>query len=164
MTHTIFDPLLPNVGIDKRQRAQEDFGRHLVEQRNQMATIVRKWIETDAKFPIPIYDRMIDRVRQMDAPSRADVASVALLMADQIVTAILVAFDMGDEMRSDGKCVNYAIVAQIREAGSDEVIEDLDVNRGEPVIATWNAYKRWLSRYASSDVRPVASRGHPAEH
>ena len=154
MTRTIYDPIVADVSSEKREHAQEEFGRHLIEQRNRMALLVRKWIQTDAKFPVPLYDRLIDRIRKMDTASRSDVASIALLMADQIISAILIAFDLGDEMQTGERLVNYAIVAQIREPNSDEVIEEVDVNRGEPIAAVWKTYNRWLSRYAPAELRP----------
>jgi hypothetical protein len=165
MTNTFNDPIVDDIDPVRRAKIQEDFGRHLVEQRNRMAALVRKWIETDAKFPVPLYDRLLARVRKLDDSVREDVASISLLMADQIVRAILTCFARGDDMRSDGKVVNYAIVAQSRSIGSDVIIEEVDVNRGEPVIAIWDQYSRWLSRYAPSDVRAVtSSRSDRTEH
>ena len=159
MSRTIYDPIVADVSADRRKQAQEEFGRHLVEQRNFMAALVRKWIETDSKFPIPIYDRMLDRVRRMDAETRADVASIALLMADQVVKALLGTFDLGNDTQTDGRCINYAVIAQARPPDTDEVQEEVDINRGEPVIAVWNAYTRWLSRYAPSELRASTPRG-----
>jgi hypothetical protein len=158
MIRDLLEPIFPGADDETRKRAQEEFGRHLVERRNRMAALVRNWIEDDVKFPVPIFDRIIDRVRQMDAASRADVASTALLMADQVVVAILGAFALGDDMRADGKCINYAIVAQLRKPGSHEILDEIDVNRGTPAIAIWDMYKRWLSRYAVPDVRPAVGR------
>ena len=154
MTRSLYHPISADVAPERRKEAQEDFGRHLVEQRNRMASLVRKWIETDMRFPVPVYDRLLDRVRRMDAAVRADVASIALLMGDQIVSAVLTAFDRGDDMRADGRCVNYAVVSQLRDPGSDDVCEEVDVNRGEPVVAVWKAYARWLSRFAPVELRP----------
>lgn len=149
-----YDPIVADVNVEVRERVQAEFGRHLVEQRNRVASQVRKWIETDTKFPIPIYDRVVERVRKLDAKTRADVASICLLMADQIATGILATFAGGDEMQTDGRVVNYAIVAQFRQPGSDEVTGQVDVNRGEPVIPLWDRYKRWLNRFAPSALRP----------
>jgi hypothetical protein len=160
MNQDISDPLLPDVDANDRRAAQDDFGRHVVEQRNRMAALVRKWIESDTRFPVPLYDKLIERIRQLDASTRSDIASIALLMADQIVGAVLGTFDGGDDMTVDGKetCVNYAIVAQLHRIGSDEVSEQFDINRGEPVIAIWKSYNRWLSKFADSAVRAVSSR------
>jgi hypothetical protein len=153
MATTIFEPLCPNVRSARRSQVQEAFGRHLVEQRNRMAKLVRDWIETDRKYPIPIHDRIIDRVRQLDPSIRRDVAAVALLMADEIVSGVLTAFARGDDLLIDGQLVNYAILAQLRDASSERIVEQVDVNRGDPVMAIWDQYKRWLSRYAPSDLR-----------
>jgi len=161
MIRTMYEPLAGEVVPDQRKNAQDDFGRHVIEQRNRMAVLVRQWIETDKRFPVPVYDRLLDRVRPMDAQIRAEVASIALLMADQIVTAVLTAFDKGDDMTADGMFVNYAIIAQKRKPGSDEVFEEVDVNRGEPVLAVWKAYGRWLNRFAPADLRASCSRGEP---
>jgi hypothetical protein len=150
----MYDPVLPDVDEPRRERVQEDFGRHVVEQRNRMAALVRQWIEDDKRFPTQIYDRLLDRVRELDPAFRSDIASVALLMADQIVEAVLGTFDLGDYAHSDDRLVNYAIIAQFRMAGSEEVIDEVDVNRGQPVIAVWKSYKRWLSRYAPVELRP----------
>jgi hypothetical protein len=144
--------ILPDVPTDRRRAAQEEFGRRLIGQRDQMALLVRKWIETDAKFPIPIHDRLLDRIRGLDAATRSDVASVSLLMADQIVMAILAVFAKGTA-DADGIAVDYAIIAQIHKANSDDVMEQLDVNRGRPIIAIWNEYKAWLSRYSTATAR-----------
>ncbi len=159
MSHSIYDPILPDVSVERREKIQEEFGRCVVEQRNRIASLVRKWIETDSKFPIPIYDRLLDRVKKLDPSTRADIASISLLMSDQIVSAVLAIFAKGDEMHVNDKIVNYAIIAQLRDPGCDEVIDEVDVNRGKPVVAFWDEYKRWLNRFASSDVRPVASSG-----
>ena len=153
MTRSVYDVIVDDVEPKRREQIQEDFGRHLVEQRNRMASLVRKWIESDTKFPVPVYDRLIDRVRQLDAATRADIASVSLLMADEIVGAVLAVFARGDEMFVDSRLANYAVVAQFRRPGSDDVVEEVDVNRGKPVIAIWDRYKRWLSRYAPSELR-----------
>jgi hypothetical protein len=157
MSRTIYDPIVSDVGTERRKQVQEDFGRHLVEQRNQMAELVRKWIETDTKFPIPIYDRLLNRIKQLDPAMRADIASISLLMADQIVTGVLFAFSKGDEMQTNNKSVNYAVIAQLRNSGSDEILEQIDVNRGEPALAVGKAYTRWLSRYAPSSLRTRSS-------
>lgn len=154
MALTIHDAIVEDTDADNRNQVQQDFGRHIIEQRNRMAAHVRKWIETDTKFPIPLYDRLIDQFRRMDASIRAEVASVALLMADLIVSAILTAFDLGDEMRAKNLVANYAIIAQYRTPGSDDVIKQVDVNRGKPIIAVRNQYKQWLSRFTPSDLRP----------
>jgi hypothetical protein len=158
MKRSTNDPVSSNVDRKRREEAQEVFGRHIVEQRNRMAVRVRRWIETEERFPLPIYDHLLDRVRKMDPAVRADVASIALLMADQIVSAVLTAFDGGDEMIADGQFVNYAVVAQMREPGSDKVLSEVDVNRGDPIIAVWNAYSKWLSRYAPTELRAVSAR------
>jgi hypothetical protein len=123
-----------------------------------MAAQVRKRIETDTKFPVPIYDRLLDRIRGLDSGVRADIASISLLMADEIVAAVLATFAGGDEMQSGSVAVNYAIVAQTRYARSDDVIEQIDINRGKPVIAIWDRFKRWLNRYAPSDLRATTIR------
>ncbi len=155
MTRSIYDPIVDDVSPERREKAQEDFGRHVVELRNRMAKAVRKWIETDAKFPIPIYDRLIDRIRQLPPETRADVASISLLMADQIVSAVLIAFAGSDDMRAGERLVNYAIIAQSRDPGSHDVVEEIDINRGEPIASLWDRYKKWLSRFAPSDLRPM---------
>ncbi len=154
MSRSIYDPILADVSVERREKVQEEFGRHVVEQRNRMASLIRKWIETDTRFPIPVYDRLLDRVRELEPSVRADIASIALLMSDQTVTAVLSVFAKGEEMRSDDKVASYAIVSQCREPGCDEVIDQVDVNRGKPVVALWDEYKRWLGRYAPSDLRP----------
>src|SRR6266436_2086281 len=141
MQNSIYDPIAEDVDTARRNQVQEDFGRHIVENRNRMAELVRRWIETDATFPIPIYDRLIDKVRQLDPSMRETVASISLLMADQIVSGVLATFDKGDEMRAEGSIVNYAIVAQIRRPGHETFIENVDVNCGKPVIAMWDRYK-----------------------
>lgn len=155
MTRSIYDPIVQDVSEERREMAQEEFGRHVVELRNRMAQAVRKWIETDAKFPIPIYDRLIGRIRHLPPETRADIASVSLLMADQIASAVLIAFAGSDDMRAGDRLVNYAVIAQSRDPGSHEVVEEVDINRGEPVAALWDQYKRWLSRFAPSDLRPM---------
>lgn len=76
-------------------------------------------------------------------------------MADQIVTAVLIAFAGSDDMRAGDSLVNYAIIAQSRDPGSHDVVEEVDINRGEPIAALWDRYKKWLSRYAPSDLRPM---------
>jgi hypothetical protein len=65
MQNSIYEPIAADVDADRRRQVQEDFGRHIVENRNRMAELVRKWIEADVTFPIPIYDRLIDKVRQL---------------------------------------------------------------------------------------------------
>jgi hypothetical protein len=157
MTTTIYDPILPLVSAERRLEMQEALGRHLVEARNRMAEVVKQWIDGDRHYPIPIYDRILDRVRQLEPSLRADVKSVALLMADEIVSAVLSVFDGGDDAFITGLACNYAIVAQLRNPDSDNVIEQIDVNRGEPVLAIWNNYKKWLSRYAPTELRPRSS-------
>jgi len=159
MMRSTFDPLFQDVRPERRRQAQDDFGRHLVEQRNRMAALVRKWVETDARLGIPIHDRLLGRVKRLDAETRADIASIALLMADQILAAALTVFDRGEGMCADGKCVNYAVVAQIREPGTLSVSEEVDVNRGEPVLAVWKAYAQWLARFAPVELRPRAGTG-----
>ena len=158
MQNSIYDPIADDVDEARRSEVQEDFGRHLVENRNRMAELVRKWIETDAAFPIPIYDRLLDQVRQLDPSMREAVASISLLMADQIVSGVLATFDKGDEMRALGSVVNYAIVAQIRRPSQQAPIENVDVNSGKPVIAMWDRYKKWLSRFAPSKLRATLNR------
>lgn len=150
---TTFDPIFPNITVDERQSAQEDFGRHVIEQRNRMAAIVQRWLAGEARFPVPLYDCLLDRLKGLDPVSRADVASVVLLMADQIVGAVLGTFDGSDDFRAGNRLVNYAIVAQIREPGSLEVSHQIDLNRGKPVLPVWDRYKRWLSRYAPTSLR-----------
>jgi hypothetical protein len=157
-TPTIYDPISPDVTVARRKQVQEDFGRHIAECRNRMAALVREWIETDASFPIPIYDRLINRIKGLDPGTRADIASIALLMADEMITAVLMAFGRDDDMRSGDSVVNYAIVAQVRGPSSDEVDEQVDVNRGKPVIAIWDEYKRWLSRHTPAALRTTAAR------
>jgi hypothetical protein len=159
MTRCINDPLAPEVSEERRSQVQEDFGRHLVEERNRFAALVRKWIETDAKFPVPIYDRLLDRVRALDPPLRRDVASVALLMADEVVKGILEVFSRSDVTRAGHQVVNYAIVAQSRDPQSETVLDEVDVNRGRPVIPIWDEYKKWLSLYAPPDLRPRSGHG-----
>ena len=80
MTRRIYDTILPDVDEAERARVQEDFGRHVVEHRNRMAALVRKWIVTDAKLPIPIYDRLLQRVRRLGPSLREDIVSTSLLM------------------------------------------------------------------------------------
>jgi hypothetical protein len=157
MARTIFDAIVPDVDSERRKQVQEDFGRHVVEQRNRMAALVRKWIESDAKFPIPVYDRLLDRIRRLDPTVRADIASISLLMADQIVSAVLGTLDGGSYARTNDAVVNYAVIAQLRTPDSDDVIEEVDVNRGKPTIPLWDYYKRWLGRYAPSELRPRAT-------
>ena len=157
MCASIFQPVAKDVDAATRSRIQEEFGRHVVENRNRMAELVRKWIETDAKFPTPIYDRLIEKIRQLDPPMREAVASVALLMADQIVSGVLATFDKGDDMRSGDSIVNYAVVALIRRPEGAEQIEKVDVNCGKPVIAMWDRYKKWLSRFAPSRLRAITA-------
>jgi hypothetical protein len=150
---TIRDTIAPDVAEDVRKRAQEDFGRHLVQQRNQVAARVREWIETDAAFPIPMYERLVVKVRQLDDSMRKDVASIALMMADEVVTGVLNLFSLGNDMTSDDKTVNYAIVRQARHPESDDVVEQIDIDRGAPSVYLADSYKRWLSRYAPSELR-----------
>jgi len=50
MNRSIYDAITHDVAPARREEAQEAFGRHLVEQRNRMAALVRKWIETDSRF------------------------------------------------------------------------------------------------------------------
>src|SRR5260221_12153524 len=97
MSQTVFDPITPDVTAERREYVQEEFCRHLMEQRNRIASVVREWIETDKKFPIPIYEVLISRIRHLDARTRADVASVSLLMADEIITGVLALFARGEE-------------------------------------------------------------------
>src|SRR5882724_3049456 len=149
---SIQDPIFPDISTKRREQAQEDFGRHLVEQRNRMAARVRKWIESDAKFPIPLYDRLIDRIRELDSKTREDVASIALLMADEILWAALTVFGTGEDTRMDGKVVNYTVVAQVRRPGTEDILEQVDIDRGEPVIVLSKEYKRWLSRHAPTEL------------
>jgi hypothetical protein len=134
MARTVDEPLIDGIDPERRKRLQEEFGRHLVEHRNYMAALVRQWIEADKRYPVPMYDRLLERVRHLDHATRADVASIALLMADQIVSAVLATFARGDEMRVNADLVNYVIIAQIRRRESDEVVEEVDVNRGEPLV------------------------------
>ena len=75
MHRTIFDPVAIDVDRPTRERVQEDFGKHVVERRNQMAELIRRWIETDMKFPVAIYDRLLDRVRFLNPSVRSDVAT-----------------------------------------------------------------------------------------
>jgi len=159
MIHSIYDPIMQDVAESRRKELQEEFGRHVVEQRNRMATLVRQWIETDKRFPIPIYDRLLDHIRAFDPAMRSEIASISLLMADQIVEAVLGTFDLGDYAKANDKLVNYAIIAQYRMQGSDDVIEDIDLNRGRPVIAIWDRYRRWLNRYSPTELRPRLSAG-----
>ena len=150
MARSIYDPIVGNVSEERRRQAQEEFGRHLIEQRDRMAVLVRKWIETDSKFPVPIHDRLLDRIRRLPSSTRADIASISLLMSDQVVSAMLAVFARGDETRINDRVVNYAIVAQVRERGSEALIDEVDINRGQPVIALWDDYKRWLSRFGKT--------------
>ncbi|SRR5258705_292836 len=157
MSRTIFDPIVANVSEGERAAVQQLFGRHVVEQRNRMAVLVRRWIESDLKHPLPIYDRLIDRVRALDEGTRHDIASIALLMADEIASAILIVFAGSDDLRDNGKCINYAIVAQSRAPDSDDVDVETDVNRGDPITPLWNDYKRWLNRFAPTELRATTS-------
>jgi len=157
MHRTIHDPIVKDVDSAVRAETQETFGRHIVENRNRMAELARQWIEGLAQFPIPIYDRLLDRIRCLDPSVRADVASISLLMADQIVSGILSTFDKGDEMKAGDAIVNYAVIAQIRHPGDEVVVETIDVNCGRPVMAMWDRYKKWLTRFAPSRLRAVAS-------
>jgi hypothetical protein len=150
---TTHSPLFPEVTPERREALQEAFGRHIARERDREAARVRQLIEGDRKFWLPLYDRMLGRLRQLDPATRADVASAALLMADEIVTGILTVFDGSDSHAFEGGLVNYAIVAQLRDSQSLEVREQVDVNRGDPVIAVWDQYKKWLSRYTPSELR-----------
>jgi hypothetical protein len=150
---TTRDTIAPDALEGVRKRAQEAFGRHLIERRDLVAARVREWIETDAAFPIPMYDRLVAKVRQLDDSMRRDVASIALMMADEIVAGVLSAFDLGNDTTAGDKSVNYAIVAQACGPGSDDVLEQIDINRGDPSVHVSDTYKRWLSRYAPAELR-----------
>jgi len=151
--HTLDDPIGSEVSPVERAFAQEAFGREIIERRNAVAVLIRNWIETDEKFPIPIYDRLIERLRHLDGPTRSDIASVALLMADEMTRNILETFDRDRE-----RVANYAIVAQMRRLGAAHVTDEIDINRGNPRIGLTWMYKRWLSRFAPSELRAGSSR------
>ena len=65
-------------------------------------------------------------------------------------------FDKGGDMHFDDALVNYAVIAQVPLKGSDLVGRLIDVNCGKPVLAAWDRYKKWLSRFAPSALRARA--------
>lgn len=153
MKRTIYDPITVDVPEKLREVAQEEFGQHLIECRNRVASQIIDWIEGGKRFPIPMYDRLLEKLRASDPEIRANISAIALLMADEMVSGVLMVFSRSDDFRAGNTAVNYSIVAQMRAVGSDDVIEEVDVTRGTPIIVIWDMYKRWLSRFAPSNLR-----------
>ena len=119
MIRSIYSPIVTDVPPERRKEVQNDFGRHIVEQRNRAVTQVREWLEGRRECPMPIYRRHVERVKELDATARSDSLAVAVMAADFVLSAVLTTFDLGDDMRVDAGCVNYAVVAQKRDAVSE---------------------------------------------
>lgn len=154
MHSTVSDSLFSNVTIERRRLAQEEFGRHLIAARNRMAKTVLLRLETGGAHPIPLIERRLAPIRFMNSEQLAAVKCAVLDGADEIVKAMLMLFAAGnDTIAHDGNVANYAIVVQARSPDSDVVKESIDINRGEPLCVLWNEYKKWLSRYAPSELR-----------
>jgi hypothetical protein len=144
----VFDPIFSNVSRDRRSTLQGFLGKHIVSQRDRMANIARAWVKGDQPHPMPIHERVLARIRALDPSTRSDVWYVALLVSDAVSGAVMATFDAPDYFLVEGRRVNYAIVAQMLDADA-EVIEQVDLNRGSPVIALWDAYRKWVSRYGT---------------
>jgi hypothetical protein len=139
-------PVIPGSDPSRRAHMQQELGRHISDQRRRMIDLIHRWIETDIPYPLPIYNRRLDRIKALPPELRADIAVVCEVMADNLASALLAVFDGGIDRHIDDYAVNYAIIAQLFTPESDLVIEQIDINRGQPSIALWNEYKRWKTR------------------
>jgi hypothetical protein len=155
MSHSIDSPLTEDVSPAVRAQFQEYFGRHIVQARDRMASIIINRLFGDANHPIPVVDRKLAPIRSYSRDEQAAIKAAVLDAADQMVAAVLTVFSQGNDTSIGGsRVVNYAIIAQERVEGSDTVVHQIDINRGEPVIAIFDNYRKWLSRYSSSELRP----------
>jgi len=121
-----------------------------------MAAVVLERLAGTRRHPVPLVNRVVDQVRALEPATREAVARVVMDAADEIVMGILNLFASGNDAEMDGFVVNYAILAQIRKPESDEILEEVDINRGEPLVVIWNQYRKWLTRYCPSHLRTAS--------
>jgi hypothetical protein len=144
----------PTSPDQRRELLFEAFGMHLCRARNRAAASMRQTIEGDSKYPVPVYERMIVRLRMLPREVRADIASAILLFVDDAISDVLAALgSTGDSNQLGDTCLNYRITAEVKDRETQEQLEEFTLNRGPTLGALWKQYDKWLARYAPSELR-----------
>lgn len=141
---------MPAEAADRKEAAVELFGQHVFSVRNQLVDRLRRFVESaDARGGLgSLHRREYDAVAGLDPTAREAALALARKAIDGYLQEILgLLTGTGDSLSfGRGHAINYRLILQVKEVGSDEVVEEFDINREcQKVFFTY--YARWLNRH-----------------
>jgi hypothetical protein len=142
---------MPTEAADRREAAVEFFGQHLFSLRNQLDDRLRRLIESaETRGRLgSLHRKEYEAVAALDPAGREAALALARKAIDNYLQDILALFTgTGDSLSlGHGHAINYRLILQVKEVGSDAVIEEFAINREcQKVFGQY--YNRWLNRYS----------------
>jgi len=141
---------MPSDVADRNEAAVEILGQHLFSLRNQVVEGLRRTIESaESRERLgSLHRKEYDAVAALSTPDREAAMGLARKAIDLYLQHILVLFTgTGDSLCFGPRhAINYRLVLEVKDVESDNVIEELCVNRDCKKVF-YDYYGRWLNRY-----------------
>jgi hypothetical protein len=141
---------MPAGAADRKEAAVDLFGQHAFSARNQLLERLRRLVGSaeDRDRLGSLHRKEYDAVAALDPTGRDAALALARKAIDGYLQEILMLLtDTGDSLSfGPGHAINYRLILQVKDVGSNEAVEEFEINRGGRKVF-YTDYARWLNRH-----------------